>query len=229
MREGTALWGTSIYAREQAVISSNSLSDLCTCKIIDQRHAIPSSYDAFTKTVNRIMFDCFIDQDVVSAPSDLYHSFTFESINCSGKKNFYGNGEVNIFCLSALFEGTKVTKTLLSNKYMLVRKLVSDDSFIQGYKSSKLGSRTKIQVILHGNLTKGILDSSEINKEQNLNDFKQFIAMRSYPDSTKASFTPMMHYLCDAFVRITFDNNPDPQVLNIDVIGELAGSTINAG
>ncbi|KAA6399368.1 MAG: hypothetical protein EZS28_005105 [Streblomastix strix] len=53
--------------------------------------------------------------------------------------------------------------------------------------------------------------------------------MRSYPDPTKASITPMLHYLCDAFMRITFDNNPDPQVLNIDVIGELGGSTINAG
>ncbi|KAA6355287.1 MAG: hypothetical protein EZS28_049185, partial [Streblomastix strix] len=30
MRDATALWGTSIYAREQAAFSSNSLSDLCT-------------------------------------------------------------------------------------------------------------------------------------------------------------------------------------------------------
>ncbi|KAA6387678.1 MAG: hypothetical protein EZS28_016794 [Streblomastix strix] len=30
MRDATVLWGTSIYAREQAAISSNSLSDLCT-------------------------------------------------------------------------------------------------------------------------------------------------------------------------------------------------------
>ncbi|KAA6395028.1 MAG: hypothetical protein EZS28_009449 [Streblomastix strix] len=52
--------------------------------------------------------------------------------------------------------------------------------------------------------------------------------MRSHPDPTKASITPMQHYLCDAFIRITFDNNPDPQILNIDVIGELAGSAINA-
>ncbi|KAA6375040.1 MAG: hypothetical protein EZS28_029434 [Streblomastix strix] len=50
--------------------------------------------------------------------------------------------------------------------------------------------------------------------------------MRSYPDPTKASITPMMHYLCDTFMRITFDNNPDPQMLNIDVIGELGGRLI---
>ncbi|KAA6357653.1 MAG: hypothetical protein EZS28_046821 [Streblomastix strix] len=112
---------------------------------------------------------------------------------------------------------------------MLAWKLATDDSFMRGYNSSKLGARTNIQVILHGNLTKGVLDSTEIFKEQNQNDFKQFIAMRSYPDPTKSSITPMLHYLCDAFMRITFDNNPDPQVLNIGVIGELGGSTVNAG
>ncbi|KAA6358483.1 MAG: hypothetical protein EZS28_045990, partial [Streblomastix strix] len=31
---------------------------------------------------------------------------------------------------------------------------------------------------------------------------------------------------CDAFVRIIFDDSTMPQVLNIDVIGELAGGTI---
>ncbi|KAA6355662.1 MAG: hypothetical protein EZS28_048811, partial [Streblomastix strix] len=30
MKDATALWGSAIYAREQAVISGNSLSDLCT-------------------------------------------------------------------------------------------------------------------------------------------------------------------------------------------------------
>ncbi|KAA6396308.1 MAG: hypothetical protein EZS28_008164 [Streblomastix strix] len=98
-----------------------------------------------------------------------------------------------------------------------------------GYNSSKLRAITNLQVVLQGNLTKAILDNIDTNKEQNQNDLKQFIAIRSYPDPTKASITPMMHYLCDAFMRITFDNNPDPYVLNIDVIGELAGSAINAG
>ncbi|KAA6364235.1 MAG: hypothetical protein EZS28_040237, partial [Streblomastix strix] len=193
MRESTALWGSSIYAREQAVTSANSLSDLCTnnsvsvsplesiiagkrhcgvfidvplCDIdsestttpwyykipfditfsgvldLDQlnpifnsfpvltrnyaslylqlwvqdylqdlkvvwlnkkdtinnttltfhmippekpdivyllsepyqRHVIPAPYNALTQTANAIMFDCFVDQDVVSAQSDLYHS-----------------------------------------------------------------------------------------------------------------------------------------------------------
>ncbi|KAA6373874.1 MAG: hypothetical protein EZS28_030599 [Streblomastix strix] len=181
--------------------------------IIDQRHVVPQPYDALTHTVNGLMFDCFVDQDVVNAPSDLYHSLTFENINCSDKGNFYGSEDVNVFAVSTLFEWTKASKTLYPNKYMLAWKLATDDSFMRGYNSSKLG----------------VLDSTEIYKEQNQNDLKQFIAMRSYPNPTKASITPMMHYLCDAFMRITFDNNPDPQVLNIDVIGEIGGSTINAG
>ncbi|KAA6362294.1 MAG: hypothetical protein EZS28_042179, partial [Streblomastix strix] len=180
--------------------------------IFDQRHVVPQPYNALTQTVNGLMFDCFVDQDVVSAPSDLFHSLTFENINCKDKSDFYGNGDVNVFAQSTLFEGTKASKTLYPNKYMLAWKLATDDSFMRGYNSTRKGARTNIQVILNGNLTKGVLDSTEIFKEQNQNDLKQFIAMRSYPDPTKASITPMMHYLCDAFMRITFDNNPDPQV-----------------
>ncbi|KAA6387417.1 MAG: hypothetical protein EZS28_017057 [Streblomastix strix] len=198
--------------------------------VIDQRHVIPAPYEALTQTVNQLMFDCFVDQDVVSAPSDLYHSLTFENFNCTDRTGgFYGKDNVNVFHTSTLFEGIKESKTLYPNKFMLAWKLATDDSFMRGYNSSKLGARTNIQVILHGNLTKAILDNTDTNKEQNQTDLKQFIAMRSYPDPTKASITPMMHYLCDAFMRITFDNNPEPQVLNIDVIGELAGSMINAG
>ncbi|KAA6378162.1 MAG: hypothetical protein EZS28_026311 [Streblomastix strix] len=196
---------------------------------IDQRHVIPQPYDALTQTVNGLTFDCFVDQDVVSTPSDLYHSLTFENINCSDKDNFYGSGDVNVFANTTLFEGTKASKTLYPNKYMLAWKLATDDAFMRGYNSSKFRARTNIQIILHGNLTKAILDNTDTNKEQNYNELKQFIAMRSYPDPTKASITPMMHYLYDVFMRITIDNNPDPQVLNIDVIGELAGSAINAG
>ncbi|KAA6398318.1 MAG: hypothetical protein EZS28_006156 [Streblomastix strix] len=198
--------------------------------IIYQLHVIPALYEALTQTVNGLMFDCFVDQDVVSAPSDLYHSFTFENFNCTDRTGgFYGKDSVNVFHTSTLFEGTKESKTLHPNKYMLAWKLATDDSFMCGNNSSKLGARTNIQVILHSNFTKGILVNTDTNKDQNQNDLKQFIALGSYPDPTEASITPIMHYLCDAFMRITFDNNSDPQVLNIDVIGELAGSAINAG
>ncbi|KAA6356267.1 MAG: hypothetical protein EZS28_048206, partial [Streblomastix strix] len=51
----------------------------------------------------------------------------------------------------------------------------------------------------------------------------------SYPDPHQVALTPIMHYLCDAFIRITFDDNPDPQVLSMDVIGEIGGSSIRSG
>ncbi|KAA6396078.1 MAG: hypothetical protein EZS28_008394 [Streblomastix strix] len=117
-------------------------------------------------------------------------------------------------------------QTLYPNKYMLAWKLATNDSFMRGYNTSKLGSRTNVQVILQGNLTKGIIDTTYINPSQNQNDIKQFIGTRAYPDPTKASITPMMQYLCDAFVRIIFDDSSMPQVLIIDVIGELAGGAI---
>ncbi|KAA6400891.1 MAG: hypothetical protein EZS28_003584 [Streblomastix strix] len=217
-------FGMSLYPTWFYPILLNDFDLVC-----DQRHVIPAPYEALTQTANGLMFDYIVDQDVVSAPSDLYHSLTFENFYCTDKTGgFYGKDNVNIFHTSTLFVGTKASKTLYPNKYMLAWKFATVDSFMRGYNSSKLCARTNIQVILHGNLTKVILDNTDSNKEQNQNDLNQFIAMRSYLDPTKASITPMMHYLCDAFMRITFDNNPNPQVLNIDVIGELAGSAINA-
>ncbi|KAA6367432.1 MAG: hypothetical protein EZS28_037041 [Streblomastix strix] len=109
---------------------------------------------------------------------------------------------------------------------MFVWKLATDDSFMRGYNSSKKGSRTNIQVILQGNLTKVIIDTTNINPSQNKNDFKQFIETRAYPDPNKAANTPMMHYLCDAFVKIIFDDSSIPKVLNIDVIGEFVNGAI---
>ncbi|KAA6401952.1 MAG: hypothetical protein EZS28_002517 [Streblomastix strix] len=160
------------------------------------------------------MFDCFVDQDVVSAPSDLYDSLTFENVNVDDKNNFYGyvdaggnvGANANIFYNTTLYNGSKAAKTLNPNKYMLEWKMATDDSFMRSYNSSKIAARTNIQ-----------------------NDFKQFIVMRSYPDPHQVALTPIMHYLCDAFIRITFDDNPDPQVLSMDVIGEIGGSSIRSG
>ncbi|KAA6372902.1 MAG: hypothetical protein EZS28_031570 [Streblomastix strix] len=200
--------------------------------IVDQNNVIPQPYISLNQATNGQMFDCFVDQDAVSAPSDLYHSLTFENRSIDDQHNFYGviDGDPlateNIFYLTTLYSGSKAIKTLYPNKYMLAWKLATDDSFMRGFNSSKIGSRTNIQIILQGNLTKGIIDTTNIFPAQNQNDFKQFIETRSYPDPTKASITPMMHYLCDAFVRIIFDDCSMPQVLNIELIGQLAGGAI---
>ncbi|KAA6356059.1 MAG: hypothetical protein EZS28_048414 [Streblomastix strix] len=41
--------------------------------------------------------------------------------------------------------------------------------------------------------------------------------------------TPLKHYFCDAIVRVTFDVAPDPQVLTLEVIGEIGATMIRAG
>ncbi|KAA6400860.1 MAG: hypothetical protein EZS28_003619 [Streblomastix strix] len=201
--------------------------------VIDQNNVIPQPYKSLNQATNGQMFDCFVDQDVVSAQSDLYHSLTFEYLNIDEKTHYYGRIDnsdqyktANLFYLTTLSSGSKAIRTLYPNKYMLAWKLATDDSFMRGFNSSNLGARTNVQVILQGNLTKGIIDTTNINPSQNQNDFKQFIGTRAYHDPNKASITPMMHYLCEAFVRIVFDDSSMPQVLNIDVIGELAKGAI---
>ncbi|KAA6375783.1 MAG: hypothetical protein EZS28_028690 [Streblomastix strix] len=203
--------------------------------IIDQRHVIPQPYEALTQSVNGQMFDCFVDQDVVSAPSDLYHSLTFENRNINDQSDFYGHttGSVlttdNIFYKTTLFYGTKETKTLYPNKYMIAWKLATDDSFMRGYNSSKISARTNIQVILNGNLVRGINETRAIFPDQKQNNFAEFSGTRAYPDPVEVGLTPITHYLCDAIVQIMFDNNPDPQVLSLEVIGEMGGSMVRNG
>ncbi|KAA6400279.1 MAG: hypothetical protein EZS28_004188 [Streblomastix strix] len=193
--------------------------------VIDQNNVIQQPYKSLNLATNGQMFDYFVDQEAVSASSDLYHSLTFENLNIDDKKNYYGRidnadqyKQDNLFYQTALYSGCKAINTLYPNKYMLAWKLATDESFMRGFNSSNLGARTNVQVILQGNLIKGLIDTSNINPSQNQNDFKQFIGTRAYPDLTKASIAPMMHYLRDAFVSTIFDESSMLQVLNIDII-----------
>ncbi|KAA6403132.1 MAG: hypothetical protein EZS28_001338 [Streblomastix strix] len=45
----------------------------------------------------------------------------------------------------------------------------------------------------------------------------------------KIAQTPLVHFLCDTIVRIMFNDAPEPQVLNFEIIGEIGGSLIMAG
>ncbi|KAA6366834.1 MAG: hypothetical protein EZS28_037637 [Streblomastix strix] len=112
---------------------------------------------------------------------------------------------------------------------MLAWKLATDDSFMRGYNSSKISARTNIQVILHGNLVRGINETRFIKPDQKQNNFVEFCGTRAYPDPVEVGLTPITHYLCDAIVRIMFDDNPDPQVLSLEVIGEMGGSMVRNG
>ncbi|KAA6380935.1 MAG: hypothetical protein EZS28_023538 [Streblomastix strix] len=204
--------------------------------IIDQRHVIPAAYLALTQDVCGQIFDCFVDQDVVSAPSDLYHSLVFENQSIDDKNYPYGfEGGLgvepeNVFYNTTLFTGSKAVKVYYPNKFMLAWKLATDDSFMRGYNSSKIGARINIQVQLDVTPVENICGDDIIrpaNVDQN--DFKYFTSTRCYPNIRNVKLTPLTHYLCDGIVRIMFDDNPDPQVLTLEVNGEIGGSAIRSG
>ncbi|KAA6374454.1 MAG: hypothetical protein EZS28_030019 [Streblomastix strix] len=114
---------------------------------------------------------------------------------------------------------------------MLAWKTASDDSFMKVYYASKIGARTIIQDSLTGSLTEGIVGTELIKfaANENQNNLISFIATRAYPTPTYAQITPQIHYLCDAIIRLTFDDAPDPQVLNFEIIGEVGGTMVRSG
>ncbi|KAA6387758.1 MAG: hypothetical protein EZS28_016713 [Streblomastix strix] len=208
--------------------------------IIDQRHVISSSYPALTQDVCGQMFDCFVDQDVVSASSDLYHSLVFENQHIDDMNYPYEieadetTGQLkhvsNVFYETTLYNGTKAIKTFYPNKYMLAWKLATDGSFMRGYNSSKIGARTNIQVQLGITPVDNICTDNAIRLDDvDQNNFQYFTSTRCYPNIKNVKLTPLTHYLCDGVVRIMFDDNPEPQVLSLEVIGEISGSAIRSG
>ncbi|KAA6384397.1 MAG: hypothetical protein EZS28_020076 [Streblomastix strix] len=322
MKDATALWGSAIYAREQAVISGNCLSDLCTKNNVSasllesvmegKRHyvvftdiSLGALDEQATAETSAILFNYKIPQDITffgeldlnqqnpiinSFPvhtrnyvtlflqlliqdflQDLkivwlrkndteqnhhlaYHKILPEKpdivyllaergqVNKTLEYQKYNVSIVNIqnaavgdnipqnsirqigtakfdvleiqnelFMIFPMSQyptcGSKAFRTLYPNKYMLAWKLTTDYPFMYGSNSLKLGSRANIQ---------------------NQNNFKQLIGTRAYPDLTKASITPMMHYLCDAFVSTIFDESSMLQVLNIGIIRELVCGAIKS-
>ncbi|KAA6404352.1 MAG: hypothetical protein EZS28_000115 [Streblomastix strix] len=158
------------------------------------------------------MFECFVEQDLVSASSDLNHSLNFQIQTIyDSNGNYYsyiGAGledKENILYNTTLYVKNKAVKIYYPHKFMLAQKMATDDSFICGCNSSKLRARTNIQVTLQEYLTPGIIDNSLIldavaGIQDEQNNLIQFIATRPYPQPTNAQITPQMHYLCDAII-----------------------------
>ncbi|KAA6401619.1 MAG: hypothetical protein EZS28_002861 [Streblomastix strix] len=94
-----------------------------------------------------------------------------------------------------------------------------------------MGASTNIQVTLKGSLSPDIIDSSLIRCDppENKNNLETFVATRSYHTQTNASISQQMHYLCDAILRFTFDDAPDLQVQNFEIIGEVGGTMVRSG
>ncbi|KAA6391851.1 MAG: hypothetical protein EZS28_012616 [Streblomastix strix] len=51
---------------------------------------------------------------------------------------------------------------------------------------------------------------------------------KCYPNNKNVKLTLLTHYLCEGIVIIMFDDNSDPQVLSLEVIGEIGGSAIRS-
>ncbi|KAA6403603.1 MAG: hypothetical protein EZS28_000863 [Streblomastix strix] len=192
-----------------------------------QRHVIPYAYPALTQDVCGQMFDCFVDQDVISASSDLYHSLVFENQHIDDKNYPYGIevaeivGQLrpvsNIFYNTALNNGTKAIKTYYPNKFMLAWKLATDDSFMRGYNSSKIGARTNIQVQIGFTPVDNICTDEAIRPaDLDQINFSYFTSTRSYPNIKNVKLTPLTQYLYDSVVRIMFDDIPEPQMLSLE-------------
>ncbi|KAA6312114.1 MAG: hypothetical protein EZS28_055983 [Streblomastix strix] len=91
------------------------------------------------------MFECFVEQDLVSALSDLYHSLNFQNrtINEGDGKFYYGKtGNIqeteNIFYNTTLCVGSKAVKVYYPHK------------FNECYKSD--GAETKSYSTKHSNI-----------------------------------------------------------------------------
>ncbi|KAA6356643.1 MAG: hypothetical protein EZS28_047830 [Streblomastix strix] len=101
---------------------------------------------------------------------------------------------------------------------------------MRGYNSTKIGARTNIQVQIGFTPIDNICTDEVIRPDLiDQNDFKYFTSTKCYPHIKIVKLTPLTHYLCDGVVRIMFDDNPDPQVLSLEVIGEIEGSVIRSG
>ncbi|KAA6375088.1 MAG: hypothetical protein EZS28_029386 [Streblomastix strix] len=120
-KDKTKLWETSIYAREQAMIAANSLSDECSKNSVSV-----SSLETIVsgRRHGGIFLDIPVMKFATTAAMDVRFPVRFESC--------------------------------------MVKQMATDDSFMRGYNSSKMGARTNIQVTLQGNLTPGIVDSELI-------------------------------------------------------------------
>ncbi|KAA6360888.1 MAG: hypothetical protein EZS28_043585 [Streblomastix strix] len=127
------------------------------------------------------------------------------------------------------FVGGIAVNVYIPNKFMLTWKSATDDSFMRGYSSSKIGGRTKIQVQLGITLVIDICADDSIRPSNvDQNDFKYFTSTICYPNIKNVKLTPLTHYLCNGIVCKMFDDNPDPQVLTLEVIGEIGGSAIRS-
>ncbi|KAA6403330.1 MAG: hypothetical protein EZS28_001144 [Streblomastix strix] len=229
LRDAQNLWNTAIYAREKAVIYSNSLTGLCTNNSVS---VSPLESIITGKRHCGVFIDiplCEIDRAAANGTPYFYlipQDITFSGVLDSNQ-------------LNPIFNSFPVLTRNYASLYLQlwVQDFIQDLKIVWLNKSDVMGNIHLAYAMIPPEKPDVVYLLSRLEDEDpltyslfnNQNDFKQFIAMRSYPDPHQVALTPIMHYLCNAFIRITFDDNPDPQVLSMDVIGEISGSSIKSG
>ncbi|KAA6398463.1 MAG: hypothetical protein EZS28_006009 [Streblomastix strix] len=226
------LRNTAIYAREQAVICSNSLTDLCTNNsvIVSPLESIIAS-----KRHCGIFLDIPLSEiDRVATDTEFFYRIPYD---------ITFSGVLDLNQLNPIFNSFPVLTRNYASQYLqlCVQDFLQDLKIVWLNKSDVYQNRHLAYAMIPPEKPDIVYLMSQADTQvspiiyeqytvrQNQNDFKQFIAMRSYQDPHQVALTPIMHYLCDAFIRITFDDNPDPQLLSMDVIGEIGSSSIRSG
>ncbi|KAA6398269.1 MAG: hypothetical protein EZS28_006200 [Streblomastix strix] len=283
-KHSTKQWDTSIYTREEAVISANSFSDLCTNNsvsvsplesIIAGKHHcgvfidVPMAAIEIAAATTQYYYQ--IPQDIVfSGVLDLnqlnpiFNSFPVQTRNYASlylqlwmqdflqdlkvvwlnKTDIVANRHLAyqmippekpdmIYLLKSaaanIYSYGKFSARIVNMKGEAANAKVPQNTISQ----IKDASFTKLEIqnpqyptwffpVLFHNFDL-VIDQRHVIPQpyEALTQSVNGQITRSYPDPVQVGLTLITHYLCDAMVRIMFDDNPDPQVLSLEVIGEM--------
>ncbi|KAA6401714.1 MAG: hypothetical protein EZS28_002755 [Streblomastix strix] len=241
-KDSTNLRDTSIYAREQAVICSNSLSDLCTNNSVS---VSPLESIIAGKRHCEVFIDVKVSDIIAKAqavgpplaPATLNYYLIPDDISFSG-----------VLDLNQLNPIYNSFPELMRNYASLYLQLWMQ-YFLQDLKVIWLN---KTDMVKNNHLAYQMIPTEKpdiiylLNAMANdiysyckfavrLVNMQGAAATANAPQKTisqiqnAVNLTSLMHFLSDAVVRIIFDDAPDPQMLSLEVIGEFGGSVVRSG
>ncbi|KAA6397899.1 MAG: hypothetical protein EZS28_006576 [Streblomastix strix] len=183
-KDNTKLWETSIYAREQAVIATNSLSGQCT-----NNYVSASSIESIV----RVRRHCEI---LIDFPTEHFVA-----------------GNLKVIWLNK--------SNMITNFYLAYQMIPTEKPDLIFLLNTDRDSYLEFLARIANMERKAPDERRPINSINQIKDTR-FIKLDIN------NITPKMHYLCDAITRFTFDDVPDPQVLNFEIIGEVGGTMIRS-
>ncbi|KAA6379543.1 MAG: hypothetical protein EZS28_024930 [Streblomastix strix] len=172
--------------QNQAVICSNSLSDLCTNNSV--RVSPLESIIAGKR-------HCGVFIDILLKAIDAKAKSSLQQLIVIATSNYYLIPEDITF----------------SGKLCIIIFIALDAGFLIRLESQK----PDIVYLMHESV------DSVINYDR--------FTVRIVNIPLQVNLTPLMHYLCEAVVRIMIYDAPDPQVLSLEVIGKLGGQVVKSG